>query len=163
MKLVIVLFIGLFALINSTHAQEDKYKALFISQFTKYINWPEPSSKTEIAVLGDTEITKYLREFNEKKKLNFEINKTGKLTGISSEVDLIFISNAKSSLIKQILSKYEGKPVLIVSEKDGLGHKGSAINFVLKDNKIAFEINEKALTSHNLQVASQLKALAINI
>lgn len=163
MKLFILISITLLGSLDSTDSQEQKYKALFISQFTKYVNWPETSEKTKIAVLGDAEIARYLSEFNEKKNLKFDITKTSKLESVSSDVNLIFVSSSKSNLFKQVLSKYRGQPVLIVSEKAGLGREGSGINFVLKDRKIAFEINEKALESHHLKVASQLKALAINI
>lgn len=164
MKLLVIMSIMLCSLIDNTAGHDEKkYKALFISQFTKYIKWPDSSGSTKIAVIGDSELAKFLEEFSTKKDLNFDIDKTNSLTAVSMDVDVIFISNMRSNLIKQITTKYEGLPVLIVSEKNGLCKKGSAINFVLKDDKLAFEINEKTLTQHKLKVASQLKSLAISI
>lgn len=147
----------------TTGQDEKKYKALFISQFTKYVNWPETSGSTKIVVIGDAEIAKFLKELNEKKSLNFEIDKTNSLGSVSQDVNILFISNSKSNLLSQVVQKYKGLPVLIISEKHGLCQKGSAINFVLKDDKLAFELNERTLTKHKLKVAGQLKKLAINI
>lgn len=149
---------------NKVISQEGKYKALFIAQFTKYVNWPDnKTSGTKITILGDTQATDFLIQFNKTKNLNFEIVSTNDWSSISADTDLVFVSNAKSAHLTKILSKFSGKPVLVVTEKDGLAKKGSAINFVVKNSKLAFELNEGAFTKNNLQVAGQLKALAINI
>jgi hypothetical protein len=49
----------------------------------------------------------------------------------------------------------------VVTEQDGLALKGSHINFVLKDGKLAFELNQNALTKNKLKAANELTRLAI--
>jgi len=56
-----------------------------------------------------------------------------------------------------------GRPVLIVtSEDDGLD-AGSAVNFLLIDQRVRFEISVDAAHSAGLKVASELLAVAIRV
>jgi hypothetical protein len=50
---------------------------------------------------------------------------------------------------------------MVVSESDGAGMKGSDINFVIKDGKLAFELNQAAVSKKSLKVSMELSRLAI--
>jgi hypothetical protein len=44
-----------------------------------------------------------------------------------------------------------------------MGAKGSNINFIVKDGKLAFELNQAAITKQNFKVSNELSRLAIMI
>jgi hypothetical protein len=46
---------------------------------------------------------------------------------------------------------------------DGLGKKGSHINFVIQDGKIRFELNQTTILEAGLKVSSQLSILAATV
>jgi len=50
-----------------------------------------------------------------------------------------------------------------ITDKNGLRAKGSSINFTTIDNKLKFELNQKAIESSNLKVSGSLMAMAIVI
>jgi hypothetical protein len=48
-----------------------------------------------------------------------------------------------------------------VGEAEGLGFLGVAVNFVLREGTVKFEMNEQALKKARIQTSSQLLKLAI--
>jgi hypothetical protein len=62
-----------------------------------------------------------------------------------------------------VLDKFRGTDTLIVGETEGLAARGAAINFVIRDESVKFEINLKALKDAGIQAGSQLLRLAIVI
>ena len=52
---------------------------------------------------------------------------------------------------------------LVITDKAGLGEKGSGINFKNVDNKLKFELNQRAVEASNLKVAGALSSMAILI
>jgi len=52
---------------------------------------------------------------------------------------------------------------LTITDGNGLGQKGSCINFKVVDGKLKFEMNQGTLTGSNLKVSSQLSSMAILI
>ncbi|MDQ3112010.1 MAG: YfiR family protein, partial [Bacteroidota bacterium] len=62
-----------------------------------------------------------------------------------------------------ITARLKGKATLLVTEQPGLAKKGSAINFVVVENRQKFELNQNNAEKNNLKVSSSLLALAIPV
>ena len=52
---------------------------------------------------------------------------------------------------------------LLITSIPGYGAKGSGINFVVKDGKQAYELNQKSLRDSDIRASSKLKSLGIAI
>jgi hypothetical protein len=52
------------------------------------------------------------------------------------------------------------KGTLVVTEKGGLLEKGAAINLVIKNKKIAFEVKKSNISKYNLSYSTDLTSLA---
>lgn len=145
-----------------------KVKAVFIYNFTRYFEWPEKmkSGNFIIQVIGSNN------------SLNSELNKMASTKQVgnqkleiknSSSIDLsvkphiIFLLSEASDLLKEVTSKYKGKGALIVTEKSGLAKAGSAINFVVADNKQRFEYSKNNAVKAGLKTSDELKNLAIAV
>ena len=76
---------------------------------------------------------------------------------------IIFILSESSDLLKEVSLKYKGKGSLIVTEKNGLAKSGSAINFVVIDNKQKFEYNKNNAIKAGLKTGDGLNSLAIAV
>ena len=48
-------------------------------------------------------------------------------------------------------------------QKNGMLKKGAAINFLVIDEKLRFEISKTKITEHNLKVSSELLKLASDV
>jgi flagellar basal body rod protein FlgG len=75
----------------------------------------------------------------------------------------VYIDKSKSGEFAGINDKVKGKGTLVITDKNGLGEKGSAINFKTVDNKMKFELNQKVIEASNLKVSSALTSMAILI
>ena len=169
MKRLILLSIFFMVLFRSVYAQKEKYQSLFVYNFTKYIKWPDAynGDKFIIGVYGDSEIYSSLNAMAASKKKttsgkNIEIHKFSSPSEIK-ECNILFVSQNVARELGQIDKNTAGKPVLIVTDAPGLATQGSVINFIEKDGKIKFELNESKASSRGLIVSSSLTSLAIII
>ncbi|HYG03574.1 MAG TPA: YfiR family protein [Chryseosolibacter sp.] len=151
----------------SGYAQNYNLHTVFIYSFTRYVIWPEDYNKGdfEILVLGDTPMYETLVEMAKKKKVG---ERTIKVTKISnpSEIrksNIVFVPSDKSASLGDVISKVSNQSILIITEEPGLGSKGSDINFIMKEGKLAFELNQSAVARQNLKIANELSRLAILI
>jgi hypothetical protein len=149
-------------------AQSQKYQSVFIFSFTRYVLWPEAYNQGdfEIMVLGDCPILEELRNMAASKKVQGD--RTIKVTKINSAAEIkkcniLYVPSSKSGEIENVLAKVSTQSILVVTEEPGLGQKGSNINFIVKDGKLAFELNQGAVSKQNLKVAPELTRLAILI
>lgn len=166
MKRTLLVLIFLFAFFGS-QAQSYKLHSLFIFSFTRYVQWPDDynSGDFEIVVLGESPIIDELKAMAQAKKVG---DRMIKVTRVNSPAEIpkchiLFVAPSKSTQLQDVLSKVSNMPVLIVSEEAGLGAKGSIINFIEKDGKLAFELNQSAVARQKLKVSNELSRLAILI
>ena len=155
----------LIAFALNSEAQVEKLQAFFIYNFTKYIEWPQDyqTGNFDILVLGNSSIDGYLKEIASTKKVGSQsiaIRKVGSVNEIS-KCHIIFISKEKSGELQNVISKIGSNSTLIISEKTGLANAGSAINFVIVNDKQKFELNKRNVTKYNLKINNQIDALAI--
>ena len=153
---------------NSCRAQDVNYKAysVYVYNFIKYIEWPQEYRTGEfvIAVIGDSPVTAELRNLAATKKANGQTIVIKKYASVA-EVErchILYISSAKSSVLKQAIEKTKNTPTLVIAEREGLAKKGAAINFVtLEDETLKFELNKKAIDAHKLKVSTMLISLGL--
>ncbi|MBP5667191.1 MAG: YfiR family protein [Salinivirgaceae bacterium] len=60
------------------------------------------------------------------------------------------------------MAKLGSAATLIVSDSPGALENGSCINFVMIDDKIKYEVNQKAIEDHKLKATLYLMSNAIN-
>ncbi len=166
MKKVIslMLYLGFIGWI-SIYAQNEKFKALFMYNFTKYIEWPAIQRQGDfiIGVLGNTALTKELETIAGKQKVGTQ-NIVVKTFATVDEIDncsILFIPAGKSSQISLVVSKLGSKSVLIITDKDGLARQGACINYVMDGDKLKYEVNKSNIEKKGLTVSNSLLALGI--
>jgi hypothetical protein len=148
-------------------AQNYQTYTLYMHGFAKFVLWPEDDKKAnfEIVVLGESPVTAELQKMAEKKKMGDRAIKVTKINSISefSKGHMLFIPSTLSGQLGEVLSKVGSKSTLVITEQTGLGVKGSDVNFIVKDGKLAFELNQSALAKHKLKASTELTRLAILI
>jgi hypothetical protein len=164
------LFVVICAITLRTAAQATDYKSytLFIYNFMKYVEWPEQDSRGDfvICAVGDSPINKELQTLASHKKLRgrnivFRQCDSPAEAGTSH---LVFIPDSKSGKLKDLKEQTKGKPVLLVSEREGYARKGAGLSFVtLDDDELKFDINKKEIEQRQLKISSQLLNLGIVI
>lgn len=141
--------------------------SMMVYNFVKYIQWPTNSGSGEfvIGVVGNTEMYNTMFKWYNGSKVGSStcVVKQFKSAAEVSDAQVIFIDRSKSGEFDNINSKIKGKNTLIVTDKNGLGERGSGINFKVVDSKLKFELNQKAIEASHLKVSGSLSAMAILI
>lgn len=143
-----------------------KIKAVFIYNFTKYIEWPTADQEGEfkIGILGENQAL--YNELDKMSKVKKVANRSFSINTYSSINEaglphILYIPLDNTEALKDAVAKLKGKSTLIVTEKPGMALKGSGINFVIVGSRQKFELNKNNVSQHNLKVASVLEKLAV--
>ena len=151
----------------SAFCQNYQTHSLFIYSFTRFVQWPDEdkAGDFEILVLGETPMLADLKTMAERKKVGDRTIKITKINGVTEirKCHMLVLPTDKSALFNEVLAKTDGMSTLVITEVPGLGAKGSCINFIVKENKLAFELNQAAITKHKLKASAELARLAIII
>ncbi|MBR5958965.1 MAG: YfiR family protein [Salinivirgaceae bacterium] len=162
MRRISLLLLGLLLCIGAK-AQDEKFKALFMYNFTKYIEYPasKQAGNFVIAVVGDSPIISELQTIAEKKTVGqqkIEVKKIAATDDVT-KYHIVFVPESKSASAADIASKIVGKGVVLITDKPGLGKTTSGINYVSSGGKQSFEVNQNRLKEHGVNVASALVTL----
>lgn len=160
---LLALFMCLF--ISPGNAQEDKFKALFIFNFTKYIEWSGDYKNGDfvIAVLGNSDVFGSLQSISQTKRVGSQPIKVVKINNISeaTKCNMIYITPSKSGQLTSITEKFANTNTLIVADDPNACTKGACINLVLVEGKQKFEISKANIQKQNLKVSTSLLNLGI--
>ncbi|MDF2438643.1 MAG: putative transrane protein [Bacteroidota bacterium] len=153
-----------------TEVEEYEAKAAFIYNFTKFVEWEDNTMNGtpsfNIGVLGESPIIRPLQELAFNKKINNKKIMIVRYKTVSEirGCHILFIpENTQEDIIKELAQSAGLKSTLLITEKHGELESGSAINFLIVNNKIRFEINMNSLNKNKIKASSQLLKLAMNI
>jgi hypothetical protein len=170
MKKVNVLLVALLMVTGSAFSQErpmHEVYSMMVFNFTKYVQWPDHTASGEfvIGVIGNNDVFKTLETWYGGKPRGAKTYVIKKFSSSSEVGDchVLFIDKSKSGEFDAVNAKLQGKGTLVITDKNGLGEKGSGINFKTVDNKLKFELNQKAIETANLKVSGALSSMAILI
>jgi hypothetical protein len=172
-NLVILLSLILFSSwsvvrLDQSEEASAKIKAIYIYNFTKYIEWPDSYKQGNFVVGVYGNSSPLLNELNKMASVKTVGTQKLEIKNISSPADasqchIIYILSDNSTLLPDVLGKVKNKSALIVTDKAGMAAKGSGINFVIVDNKQKIELNRSNIEKYKLKVASTLVEMALQV
>lgn len=153
--------------ISFVHGQEDKFKALFMYNFTKYLEWPasQRSGDFVVEVLGASGIVAELEIIAQKRKVGAQSIIVRRISDINESLagNILFIPEQKSTRITQAVEQLKGKGTLIITDKPGLCKQGACINYVKINGKQNFEVSKTNIERQGLKVNATLLSLGITV
>lgn len=151
----------------SLTGQEPMFKALFIFNFAKYIEWPNQKSETDfiIGIYGNDPIIGELNKLAASQKVN---NKSIVVKRVSSPSELtnaciFYLPSSAANKMSQVTSYFAERPTLIITEHSNACINGAGINYVMHEGKLKFEINKSNIVSHGLNLDPKLIVLGTEI
>jgi hypothetical protein len=166
-KVLVVLFIFGSSTIFAQDRPMHEVYSMMVYNFIKYVQWPDHAESGEfvIGVVGNAELFTTLNTWYGGKPRG---GKTYVIKKFNSALEVanchvVFIDKSKSGEFDAVNNKVKGKGTLVITDKAGLGEKGSGINFKNVDNKLKFELNQRAMEASNLKVSGALSSMAILI
>jgi hypothetical protein len=162
-----ILLLATFLLSSSTFkvsAQDidtnAKIKAVFIYNFTKYIQWPPDYEKRDflIAILGQNDpMVEELNNMSKSKKVGirpFYIREFNEAVDLGNP-HIIYIAEDMIKYIDQVREELKGKSTLIITDNKRT-LDGTGINFIVIDNRQEFMINKLEAKQRNLSISNTL-------
>lgn len=142
---------------------EYRLKAAFLYNFAKYVTWSDSvknGDKFIIGILGENPFGTEL-DIIQGKTINNSVIEIRQYESIEkiSECSILFISASERknlSAITHTLKKYR---ILTVSDTNGYASMGVMINLYEDENRLRFEINNRAAESAGLKISSHLLRL----
>jgi len=156
-----------FPLQKNTTSPEYQVKAVFLFNFTQFIEWPTVAfSNTDspmiIGILGKDPFKDYIDETVRGEKINGHpliVERFEKPEDIQT-CHILFISETEKKQLKNILQSLGNKKILTVSDMMDFAKQGGMIRFVTENNKTRIRVNLEATKEADLIVSSKLLRLA---
>jgi hypothetical protein len=148
---------------------EYRIKAAYLFKFGGYVDWPAESfadagSPLVIGVLGADQVAADLSGMVPGRVVNGrKVEVRAVHSGESpAGVHVLFVGRAENHNLGTILEGVAGLPVLVVTETDD-ARSGGAINFVLVQNRVRFDIAPASAESRKLRISARLLGVARNV
>ena len=146
---------------------EHQIKALYLFNFAKYIEWPEPAFASHnapfvIGIMGAPDIIRDLEEITRGKLLK---NRPVHIMPIQDKESLgdcqmVFIGSVRDYGAIRAVTVPSQKPVLTVGDSDTFLDEGGVIKFFKQDNTLHMEISLKHARLAGLAVSAKLLAVS---
>lgn len=138
------------------NAQASKYQALYIYNFTKYMNFT--TDKVTIGVLGNSPVLLELQK-RAQTGSNLQIIKLAGDDRVT-ECNIVFIPEAQERNFSLIQNRVGDAPIVIVSETEAMLAQGAEIAFYYEGSKLKFALNKPAMDASKVKVSNSLLGLA---
>jgi hypothetical protein len=147
-------------------ATDYDMQCFYIYKFAQYTTWPKQHEHKPIKIgfVGNSPIlapfTDYIAEKNKSELLVTQINSIS-TANEATDYDMLYISQDESKNISLYLQKLKDKPVLVITEQEGMIKLGACINLIYKKgSSIQVQINTAAFNDHKLKTTPDLIKLA---
>ena len=173
LKILWICLLILFATLHPVRAEEStqeyQLKLAFMVNFARFISWPEESFSHEhpqlvLCVLGKNPFGNALAGVEGKKIGDRTLKvKQIEVLGKDPQCHLLFVGQSEAATPAGLASHLGHQPVVTVSDSSGFAAAGGGIEFILRDDKLSFIINNTALKERGVQASSSLLNLAASV
>jgi hypothetical protein len=150
-------------------SQEYQLKLAFLVNFARFITWPESSFSASqgeliVCVIGQNPFGEEFSKIESRKVGDHQLQTI--LVDADNPVDqchLLFVESTAKSQLPRVLEMIDKRPVVTVSDIPGFTDQGGGIELVIKQDRLAFIINNSRLKDAGIQAASPMLNLALEV
>ena len=143
---------------------EHQIKALYLFNFTKYVEWPAASNATPftIGISAAPEVRNVLLEITRGKRIQGREIVVQTITTAQDiqACQLVFIGTTDKPRIAALLQRAQAAVVLTVGDAESFLALGGMVNFMRQENKLRIEIGLDAVQRTRLVMSAKLLAVA---
>lgn len=150
-------------------SREYQIKGAYLYKLADYVEWPasafaSPASPLTICVIGDDPFGLALEAVTAGERAAGHPISIRRLPAPEPSVcHVAYFSATQGEALSRALSVFDGKPVLTITDGIGEGTRRGIINFVLRDDRVRFDIDERAASEVGLSISSKLLSLAVSV
>ncbi len=163
-KIVTVLIFMFIAMSAYMQTTIPKAQSLFIYNFSRLIEWPANYRTGDfvIGVLGASEVAGELESYTKGKKVgtqNIQVIRYKAPTEIQ-HCHILFVPFVRTKQLSEVIAAIGTQSTLIITEKSGALNDGSAINFVILEDKMKFELKAENANKYGIRFSAKLQEMA---
>lgn len=166
-----VLTVMLVAAVSPVRAREPSLeypvKAAFLYKFGSFVTWPPsafagPGAPLVVCVVGRDPFGALLERTVRGQTIDGRAVVVRRLDAVEAGAPchIAFLGGSRAQSVEAAAAVLAGSPVLTVSERQT---PGAAIRFLIRDNRVRFEIDERAAAAAGLTISSKLLNLAVAV
>lgn len=147
---------------------EYAVKAAYLYKFAPFVEWPpaafaSASSPFQVCILGRDPFGASLDQAISGQRIGEHRVTVRRLDKVdaASGCHVLYLGASPSQTAAEALRVLRGSPILTVS--DGGRETGAIIRFVVKDNRVRFDIDSAAAAANHVTISSKLLAMAITV
>lgn len=140
-------------------------KATYLYKFLPFITWPDPAQRFTLCVVGDDPFGAVLDKAlsgQTQNGLPIGLRRMAALRP-DSGCQVVFAAGSAAEPVAAILAGLRGKPVLSVTDGARDPASRGIVNFVVAENRVRFEIDERLAQEAGLGISSKLLGLAVMV
>lgn len=150
-----------------TQPREYQVKAVFLYNFTQFVEWPAeafpaPDSPLVIGVLGKDPFRNFLDETVNGEIINghpLVVQRFNKVEEIGT-CHILFINVPEKERMENTLEQLKDRSILTVSDAGQFTQRGGMVKFFTEDRKTRLLINLEAVKKADLTISSKLLRVA---
>lgn len=139
---------------------EDELKSAIVLSILRYSEFPRavPDNTLTVLVFGRPSFAQVLRRVAEGKTVNGRQIRVHdvKLGETARACQIYYVAADKSGAIKAALAEAQALGALSIGESDRFLDYGGAVNLLLIDGRMSFEVNMSVLDESGIEISSKL-------
>jgi hypothetical protein len=151
----------------AAQALEQQVKAAFLFRFLSFVEWPPaavggPGDPFVIAVLGADDVHAELKQIVAGRTINdrpvvVERLKDGERPG---RVHVLFVGRSAAAYLRKLAAV---PAVLLVAEWEDALAQGAIINFLIRDDRVRFEVAPDEAERRGLRIGARMLSVALQV
>jgi hypothetical protein len=147
---------------------EQAVKAAYLSKFAPFVEWPpaafpSASSAFQLCILGQDPFGGSLDQAVNGQRIDGRLVTVRRLERVdaASGCHVLYLGASRGQTADEALRAVRGSPILTVGDNGRA--RGAIIQFVVKDNRVRFEIDAEAAAANHVTISSKLLRLATSV
>jgi hypothetical protein len=149
---------------------ESAIKATYLYKFIPFIEWPAgtfdgPSDPLRLCVVGNDAVGQLVEEAvrGQPQSARPIVVKRVASASRESSCHIVYVAPGPEDAGGATLERLRGLPLLTITDGARDARSRGMINFVVRDNRVRFEIDLGLATNSGLAISSKLLALAVSV
>lgn len=149
---------------------ERAVKATYLYKIGAFVGWPDsafasPSSDVQLCIAGDDPFGPLLDAAIQGQQVEGRpvVVRRMRTAESDSQCHIMFIAGSEAQSVEDGVKAMSGTPTLTITDSArDAGAKG-IVHFVVRDNRVRFEIDDQVAAANRLTISSKILSLAVSV
>jgi hypothetical protein len=149
---------------------EYAVKAAFLYKFGSFVEWPpaafaSPASPFQLCIVGEDPFGATLDKAIGGQQVAHRPIEVRRLKTVrpDSGCHIVYLAASEAQRLAQTIEALRGSSVLTVTDSRSPGMSAGIVNFVIKDDRVRFDIDDEAAAQNRLAISSKLLGVALSV